>query len=183
MIIEGTFEVDAPRATVWGQLADLRGLAPLLPGCEAIEPADGEHYRASAVAKVGPIKARFTGTITPVESMAHERMQLRVEGQDRITGSHVRATLAFALVAPEAARTAVQYQADVAVSGRLGSIGQGIMRETAGTMLEEFVRRLRARIKGEPIEERGLTALTVEATTRSIKAGVASWLPRQQPSK
>jgi uncharacterized protein len=183
MIIEGTFEVYAPLSAVWDQLSDLRGLAPLLPGCEAIEPADAGQYRASVVAKVGPIKARLTGMITPVETVAPERVQLRVEGVDQITGSHVRAALAFALAAPEVARTIVQYRADVAVSGRLGSIGQAILRETTGTILEEFVRRFRARIRAEPIEERGLTALTVEATTRSIKAGVASWLARQQPSK
>lgn len=180
MIIDGKFVVAATRDEAWANLSDLPSLAPLLPGCESIQPVDGGAYAVTAQAKVGPIKTRLAGKMSVVELSAPEAMRLRVEGQDTLTGSHVRANLGFALASVGERQTEVQYSADVLISGRLGMIGQGIMRETVATMLGEFVRRLTARITGETIEETGLAALSVKAAARSLKTGVTSLFERKE---
>ena len=180
MIIEGTLTVPAGREDTWRHLSDLSALAPLLPGCEAIEPAGEDAFRVVAQAKVGPIKARLAGTLTRLEARPPESMRLRVEGRDGLTASHVRAAIGFTLSALGDDRTEVHYSADVLISGRLGTIGQGIMRETVAAMLEEFVRRLTARITGAPIEGTGLGTLSMRAAARSLKGGVSSLLHRGQ---
>jgi carbon monoxide dehydrogenase subunit G len=180
VIIDGRFTVDGAREEVWRQLSDLTALTPLLPGCESIEPGEDGTCRVTAQAKVGPIKARLAGPMRVIDSVPGESMKLRVEGQDSLTGSHVRAAIDFRLGSPGAQRTEVQYSADVLISGRLGSIGQGIMRETVATMLEEFVRRFNARLTGAPIEAQSLGALSVRAATRSIKTGVSSLFNRTE---
>jgi carbon monoxide dehydrogenase subunit G len=179
MIIDGKLVVAVTRDEAWANLSDLPSLAPLLPGCESIQPLDGGAYAITAQAKVGPIKTRLAGKMSVVELSAPEAMRLRVEGQDTLTGSHVRANLGFTLASVGERQTEVQYSADVLISGRLGTIGQGIMRETVATMLGEFSRRLNARITGETIEETGLAALSVKAAARSLKAGVTSLLKGQ----
>ena len=176
MIIDGRFVVGATRNEVWAHLSDFPPLAPLLPGCESSQPGDGGVYAVTAQAKVRPIKTRLAGKMSVLELSAPETMRLRVEGQDTLTGSHVRANLGFTLASAGERRTEVRYSADVLISGRLGTIGQGIMRETVATMLGEFVRRLNARITGETIEETGLAALSVKAAARSLKGGVTSLL-------
>jgi uncharacterized protein len=174
MIINGTFSVGATRDAAWRHLSDLPALAPLLPGCDSIQSAGEGVYRVGAQAKVGPIKTQLTGRMQVVEAQAPESMRLRIEGQDAITASHVRAAILFTLTAAAPEETEVAYEADVLISGRLGTIGQGIMRVTVATMLEEFVRRLNARIKGEPIDEASMAKLGMKAAARTLKGGVAA---------
>jgi carbon monoxide dehydrogenase subunit G len=180
MILQGEFRVAASRETVWKYLSDLPGLAPLLPGCDVIEPAGDGPYRVAAQAKVGPIKFRLDGKLAVVESLAGESLKLRVEGQDRLTGSHLRVLMGFRLVPMSEGETEVRHSADVVVSGRLGTIGQGIMHETVATMLEEFVRRLNARITGAPVEQTGVGVLSAKAAARSLKTGITSLLNRTE---
>jgi carbon monoxide dehydrogenase subunit G len=155
MIVQGEFRVPASRERAWAHLSDMVSLASLLPGCDLIEPAGEGRYHVVARAKVGPIASRFEGQLSVVEMIAGETLRLRVEGQDRLSGSHARAVMGFRLVAASETETDVRHSADVLVSGRLGTIGQGIMHRTVITMLEEFVRRLNARIAGAPVEDTG----------------------------
>jgi carbon monoxide dehydrogenase subunit G len=180
MLIEGTFAIGGTRDQVWAALTDLPAAAPLFPGCETIEPAGEGVYRAVAVARVGPIKTRLIGKITVVEQLSGESMATRVEGQDAVTGSHVRANLRFSLASGSAGSTDVRYTADVLLAGRLGNIAHAIVRETAAVMLDEFVRRLNARVTGVTSDPKGLGALGAQAAARSLKAGVASLFDRKE---
>lgn len=150
MIVQGEFRVAASRERTWAYLSDVLSLAALLPGCDLIEPEGEGRYHVVARAKVGPIASRFEGQLSVVEAVAGEALRLRVEGQDRLTGSRARALMGFRLVPASESETEVRHSADVIVSGRLGMIGQGIMHRTVTTMLEEFVRRLNARITAGP---------------------------------
>jgi carbon monoxide dehydrogenase subunit G len=181
MIIEGTFIVDAPREAVWPRIANPPGLVPLLPGCEKIEPAaETGTYTVAAQAKVGPIKPKLAGTLKVLEQTPPELMLLRVEGKDAITGSQVRVNVKLTL-ADRSGATEAAYSADVIISGRLGGLGHGIVRETVGAMLDEFVRRLDAAVKGEPIPDTGLGALSVRAASRAVRDGIASMLKGKDP--
>jgi carbon monoxide dehydrogenase subunit G len=155
MMIQGEFRVAAPRERAWAELSDVGGLASLLPGCDLIEPEGDGRYHVVARAKVGPIASRFEGRLSVLEAIAGETLRLRVEGRDRLTGSPARALMGFRLVPVSAHETAVRHSADVVVSGRLGAIGQGVMQRTIATMLEEFIRRLNARIAAIPANGAG----------------------------
>jgi len=155
VIVQGEFRVAASRERAWAHLSDVRGLASLLPGCDLIEPEGEGRYRVVARAKVGPIASRFEGQLSVLETIAGETLRLRVEGQDRLTGSRARALMGFRLVPVSEGETEVRHSADVIVSGRLGTIGQGVMHRTVTTMLEEFIRRLNARIGAAPVEGAG----------------------------
>jgi carbon monoxide dehydrogenase subunit G len=155
MLIEGEFRVAASLERAWTELADVGGLASLLPGCEVLEPEGEGRYHVVARAKVGPIASRFEGRLSVLETIAGETLRFRVEGQDRLTGSRARALMGFRLVPVSAHETEVRHSADVIVSGRLGAIGQGVMQRTIATMVEEFIRRLNARIAAVPANGAG----------------------------
>lgn len=178
MIIDGRFVVDTSREVTWRELADVPALVPLLPGCEAIERTGEHDYRVTAQVKVGPIKTRLGGTLHELEMSPPESMQLRIEGKDDRTGSQVRAAIGLTVAKAGEGRSEVAYSADVLITGALGMVAQAIVRETAATMLEEFVRRLHARLTGTAIQPTGLGALTMKAAARSVAGGVSSLLGR-----
>jgi uncharacterized protein len=155
VIVEGTFAVDASREETWTVLSDPRSLAALLPGCETVEPGEEGAYRLTAQARVGPFKAKLSGTMSILEARPPEMMRVRVEGQDGVTASRVRAAMEFTLTSEGERRTTVAYSADILISGRLATVGHGIVRVTVGSLLKEFVGRLDARLRREPIAESG----------------------------
>lgn len=155
MIVEGTFSVDARREDTWMVLSDPRSLASLLPGCDSVEPGEEGAYRLTAQARVGPFKAKLSGTMSILEARAPETMRVRVEGQDGVTASRVRAALGFTLTPESERRTTVAYSADILISGRLATVGHGIVRLTVRSLLDEFVRRLDAALRREPIAGSG----------------------------
>jgi uncharacterized protein len=155
VIVEGTFTVDAGREDTWVVLSDPRSLAALLPGCESVEPGEEGAYRLTAQARVGPFKAKLSGTMSVLEARPAEAMRVRVEGQDGVTASRVRAAMGFTLTSESDRRTTVAYSADILISGRLATVGHGIVRITVRTLVEEFVRRLDATLRREPIAESG----------------------------
>ena len=63
MKMTGEYELPAARQAVWEALNDADVLKDCIPGCELFE-RDGENgFKATAVAKIGPVKAKFNGSV------------------------------------------------------------------------------------------------------------------------
>ncbi len=146
--IDGTFEAPASRDRVWALLRDLPSVAPLIPGCEGIEILSPTSFRGTVRVKVGPISARFGGTMTILEERPPEFISARLEGRDSGTASllKVRASLRLDEAAPD--RTLVAYHAEVEVLGRLGSYGWALMHKKAAEQLAAFGEAVRQRLAG-----------------------------------
>ena len=74
MIIEGRFEIDAPRETLFPRLVDPATLAACLPGCESIEATGPASYRAAVAVALGAIAARFKLEVEITEQTPPERV-------------------------------------------------------------------------------------------------------------
>ena len=68
MEMTSTRIVPAPPAAVWTALNDPEALKAAIPGCESMERIGDDEWRATMAAKVGPVSARFTGTMKMTES-------------------------------------------------------------------------------------------------------------------
>src|SRR6202171_6485525 len=64
MEMHGEFRIPAPRAEVWAKLNDPETLKACIPGCETVEKVSDTEFTAKVVARVGPVKASFTGKVT-----------------------------------------------------------------------------------------------------------------------
>ena len=63
MEFKGKYSVPASPNEVWDALHDPRILAAAIPGCEAVEKISDTEYKARAVVRIGPLKARFQGKV------------------------------------------------------------------------------------------------------------------------
>src|SRR5690606_42056750 len=63
MIIEGEERIAAPVETVWRALNDPEVLKDCIPGCETLEKTSDTEFAATVSLKIGPLKARFNGTV------------------------------------------------------------------------------------------------------------------------
>ncbi len=63
MEMSGEYRIPAPRETVWRALNDPAILKDSIPGCQSLDKLCDTEMTAKVQAKVGPVKATFTGTV------------------------------------------------------------------------------------------------------------------------
>ncbi|MDW8443267.1 MAG: SRPBCC domain-containing protein [Acetobacteraceae bacterium] len=83
MEMTGERRIPAPRDKVWQALNDPAVLKDSLPGCEFIEAAGDNQYNARLALKIGPLYARFSGTVTLSDIDPAERLHAHRRGPGR----------------------------------------------------------------------------------------------------
>jgi carbon monoxide dehydrogenase subunit G len=91
---------------------------------------------------VGPISGKFNFRSTILESRPPEQMMVHTEGSDTVTKSTVHADMTVDLRRVSESKSQMDYKADVKIKGRLGILGDMVLRATATLILEEFKKRL-----------------------------------------
>lgn len=138
MILKDSFEIEAPVEAVWAFLLDIPRVSACVPGAEAVEEVEPDRYRGKLKAKVGAVKAAFDGEAQLEEKVAPEKLSASFKAEDRklasiVTGSFV------AQLSPTDRGTRLDYEMDIAMRGRLGSIGFTVVQQTAKKTSVEFI--------------------------------------------
>lgn len=137
MKIQNEFTVDAPVQQAWEAMLDLERIAPCLPGASIDEAVDGE-YQGTMAVKMGPISARYRGTVK-IEETDEEghRAVVRANGSETRGQGSASATITSTLF-EEDGGTRVRVETDMQVSGRVAQFGRGIMQDVAEEMIGRF---------------------------------------------
>ncbi len=146
-VLEERFDVAATPETTWAFLLDPTRLAPCIPGCEALEVVDARTYRMRLAVKVGFLSTSQDVLVRIVESEPPRRLVSEGRGEDRRLGSQVDVRATLDLAPAGDAATTVTYRSDVRVLGRLGAVGDAVMKVKAGQMATEFARRVKAALE------------------------------------
>lgn len=128
--------INAPRERVFAALNDVDILRQAIPGCEAIDAASPTEMTATVSAKVGPLKARFSGQVTLADLVPPESYTLSGEGKGGPAG-HVRVSSRVKLTADGAA-TLLDYDVKADIGGKLAQLGGAIVEKTARKLAGEF---------------------------------------------
>ena len=148
MIVSGTKEFDAPRATVWGVINDPAQMAQLMPGVESFEIRDERHWQAKVKIPLGLGGLKMTIEFEKLEERPPEFASLNAKGNG--VGALMNMTTQFTL--NEAGEgTSMDWTADVKIAGPVGSMGQRVLQPIVNqqvsnvlTALEEQVQKAKA---------------------------------------
>jgi uncharacterized protein len=146
-IIEEQFEVAAPPDVVWEFLLDPSRLAPCLPGCDQLEVVDARTYRVRLAVRVGLPSTTQELRMRIVEEDPPRRLVAEGRGEDARLGSQVDVRNTLELSPSGAGATTVRYRSEVKVLGRLGSVGDAVMKVKARELAAQFADRVRAAIE------------------------------------
>jgi hypothetical protein len=147
VIFEDTVTIEAPAARVWASLLDVNCIAACMPGVEDVTRVDDRTFDGIIAASVGPISGKFSFRAQIVESDPPREMRGEVAGTDSVTRSKVNAEMRMALTPMGASTTALAYRAEVDVQGRLAILGEMMLHATGALLVQEFTKRLRARLE------------------------------------
>ena len=142
MILDGKIDLDVPVEKAWDFLIDIDKFSTCLPGIDEVRQIDNKRFDGVISATVGPISGKFNFRSTIVESRPPEQMVVKTEGTDTVTKSTVNADMTVDLRRISDSKSQMDYKADVKIKGRLGILGDMVLRATATLILQEFTKRL-----------------------------------------
>ena len=149
MILDGKIDLEVPVEKAWDFLIDINKFSTCLPGIDEVKQIDDKTFDGIISATVGPISGKFNFRSTIVESRPPEQMVVRTEGTDTVTKSMVNADMTVDLYALSDTKSQMDYKADVKIKGRLGILGDMVLRATATLILQEFTKRLHQGLGGQ----------------------------------
>ena len=147
MKFEHTITVDASMDAVRAFFEDVPAVAACVPGIEGTTEVEPETFEGRLRMKVGPFSFTIAGR-AKVEQDADGTWRMKGEGRDGKINAGVSAALEARLRELSPTSTEVQATADLQFSGRLGELGQPLIRRKADAMLEEFTDNLQAHFRG-----------------------------------
>ncbi|MBI2369838.1 MAG: SRPBCC family protein [Deltaproteobacteria bacterium] len=149
MIFEDTFTVKAPIQKIWGFLLDPQKMASCIPGAEKIDVIDERNYHVVAGAKVSFLSVSFAMKVTVTEMQPPTRLVSVGEGMDQKLKDRVKLTTELNLREVGPQETEVSYKIDMAVFGKLASIGFSVIKGKAKRMAGEFTNTIKTRLEAE----------------------------------
>jgi carbon monoxide dehydrogenase subunit G len=143
MNVTGEFTVSAPRDVVFKLLRDAHSFVRFVDGVQDLREINPTHYVAVFETKVAYLKFRFNVTVEITRLDEPSEIEAKIEGTPlgmigRLTANSITK------LEDSGNETRVTYSVNSTLAGKLGSIGQPVLRSKAKDMEKQFAQRLRA---------------------------------------
>ena len=162
MDLTGEYRIPAPREAVWKALNDPEILKQSIPGCESIEKVSDTEMTAKVTARVGPVKASFSGRVTLSDLDPPNGYKISGEGQGGVAGFAKGGADVRLKPDETGAGTILTYTATASVGGKLAQIGSRLIEGTSKQMADQFF--------GKFAEIVGAAAAPAEAAAAPVAA-------------
>jgi carbon monoxide dehydrogenase subunit G len=143
MNLTGEFRVDAPRDAVFDKLADPTFFASCFDGVSGLVETGAGRFDALFETTVAYMTFRFKMKVEMVRLDRPNAIETRIEGSPAGMVGRLSAT-SITQLADDGAGTRIRYAIESVLAGRLGSLGQPVLKAKARDMERQFVARLRA---------------------------------------
>ncbi len=143
MKFNGEIAVGAKRAAVFEKLQDVHFFASCIEGVHDLTPLDALRFDAVLETKVAYMTFKFRVTVELTEVTPPEVIAAKIEGTPMGLVGRLTAISATRLV-EDGDQTTIRYEIDTALTGKLGSIGQPVLKAKARDMEKQFAKNLRA---------------------------------------
>jgi carbon monoxide dehydrogenase subunit G len=164
MQMNGTRQLNATADQAWQALNDPDMLKACIPGCDRFEAVTDTQYAMGVSIRIGPVSAKFSGTVTLDEVVPPTSYVIHFEAQGGVAGFG-KGSSRVQLV-PNDQGVELQYQVESQVGGKLAQVGQRLIDVAAKSLAEDFFKRFEAKL-AERLQASG------EVTTQSPDSAVS----------
>jgi uncharacterized protein len=162
MELQGERLINAPLDRTWAALNDPEILKACIAGCESLERAGDDAFQALVAVKVGPVSARFKGSLKMTDIQPPNAYKINFDGQGGVAGFG-KGTADVTLVAEGANQTRLRYDAKAQVGGKMAQVGSRLIDAAAGKITDDFFKAFEAKLQEESAGAGAVAAPVPEA--------------------
>jgi uncharacterized protein len=144
MTMTGEVQLAAPREAVWAKLNDAAVLKQCIPGCEELNKTSDTGFQAVATIKVGPVKAKFKGSVQLTDLDPPNGYKISGSGEGGVAGFAKGA--ATVKLADKDGGTLLSYSVESQIGGKLAQLGQRLVQGTAKKLADDFFAKFAAAV-------------------------------------
>lgn len=149
--IEKHFVINAAPGEVWAFLTDPSRVAGCLPGAAITGQVDERTHAGTITVKVGPVSARYKGTVRFERLDEKEGVaEIVAAGQDVRGKGGADMRMTSRVVERGPAETVVTVASTVNVTGILAQFGRGMIQDLSDQMFGQFTDAMRAALESAP---------------------------------
>ena len=163
MDLTGEYRIPARREKVWAALNDDEILKQCIDGCQELKKESDTEFSARVTAKVGPVKAKFSGKVTLSELDPPNGYTISGEGQGGVAGFAKGG--ATVKLTEDGADTILNYSAKAEVGGKLASVGSRLIEGVAKKTADDFFGKFSGIVGGDAAAESTETEATAQQET------------------
>ena len=181
MRFENQFMVDAPLEQVWQTMLDVERVAPTVPGAQVLERTGDDAYKVAIKLKVGPMSMTYRGEVEITErDEAEHRAVMKARAKESRGQGTADADVTMLLSGANGG-TSATVTTDVQLSGKVATMGQGVLQDVSGRLVETFAQNLAAMLEGGEAPEIATAAGAPEASSAPAGETAAPATPREPP--
>ena len=141
MIIEGKIEVQADIKSVFNRLNDVYFFASCIEGVSDLVEISPNQYSATLETKIAYIRIKFQIIVEIQESILPNKIVAKSEGTPLGMVGRLIST-STANLSENNGNTQIEYLIDVSLTGKLGSLGQPVIKSKAKELERQFAKNL-----------------------------------------
>ena len=176
MELNGERLIPATVDATWAALNDPETLKACIAGCESLERVGDDGYAAVVAMKIGPVSARFKGSLKLTNVDPPRGYTINFDGQGGVAGFG-RGSADVSLAALSDSATKLTYNARATVGGKMAQIGSRLIDATAGKITDDFFKAFEAQLQARA--PAGATAASAQTTATPSRvhepAGPLGW--------
>jgi carbon monoxide dehydrogenase subunit G len=183
MKLSSQFSVPATPERVFPLFLDPDVMRLCIPGCEELLRVDETNFRGRLVNDVAHV--RYNATFSAhVESIDPPHLVTAVlKGEDNRLGSSIKIDALLGVRPVDETASMVDYELDVALWGKLGRLGESIVRRRTAEVQEQFVERFSAAVTRNGIDASADQRPLESDATEQDAAHVTTARTDQDPSR
>lgn len=146
MTMTGEVALPASRDVVWAKLNDPAVLKTCIPGCEELNMLSPTEFEATAVNKIGPVKAKFKGKVTLSDLDPPNGYRISGQGDGGVAGFAKGG--AVVNLSEQNGGTLLSYSVEAQIGGKLAQLGQRLVNGAAKKLADDFFARFAEAVSG-----------------------------------
>jgi uncharacterized protein len=147
MIVSGEITLPAPREKVFAALQNAPFFASCVEGVRDLKEIDATHFDAVMETRVAYMSFTFKVRVEVTKIAPPDRIEAKIEGTPLGVVGRFTAQSTTDLV-DAGNDTLVKYSIDANLTGKLGSMGQPVLKSKAREIEKKFAERMRAAFAG-----------------------------------
>ena len=142
MDLKGEYLIPAKKLIVWNHLNNPETLKNSIKGCETLDKVSETEFTAKVKAKVGPVSALFSGSVTLTDLEPPHSYIITGQGKGGAAGFAKGSVKITLLDSDELNKTLLKYEGNAQVGGKLAQLGSrligGVVNSTADAFFKTF---------------------------------------------